>query len=292
MADTKEMKLTIRRRFEFIEFQLTWEGWIGRKKLQDQFSISMQQATNDLSAYLDFCPENMVYNPRQKAYIPSKNFQPHFTSGKSAEYFMHLEILHKGYRQCSEIWASEIPKFDAVSTHVRNVKSRTLIIALDAIRSDGCLSAEYFSLASENHEKRTLKPHAIATDGHRWHVRAFDFEKERYSDFVLSRLRSTRTAEAPQAEIPIDSVWETEVDLILTADPEMSDAQRSSLEYEYGMEDGCLHLKIRQAMLFYYLRNYGFNPLEKENNKIRNNSSFHLKISNLDEVEECLGRRG
>ena len=56
MSDLKDLRASIRRRFEFIEFQLHWEGSVGRRKLQDQFSISPQQATNDLTAYMDACP--------------------------------------------------------------------------------------------------------------------------------------------------------------------------------------------------------------------------------------------
>jgi hypothetical protein len=57
------------------------------------------------------------------------------------------------------------------------------------------------------------------------------------------------------------------------------------------MEDGMLSLCVRKAMLFYYLRFYGFNPHEMDGVYMRNKSSFHLSIENLEEIESCLERR-
>ena len=57
-----EIKPSVRRRFEFIEFQLLWEGVVGRKVLQEKFEISPQQATKDLTSYLDIAPSNMMYD--------------------------------------------------------------------------------------------------------------------------------------------------------------------------------------------------------------------------------------
>ena len=57
------------------------------------------------------------------------------------------------------------------------------------------------------------------------------------------------------------------------------------------MVDGVLELPVRKAMLFYYLRFYGFDPLEMDGKAMRNKSSYRLKILNLEEIETCLERR-
>lgn len=292
MTQRQDMKTSIRRRFEFIEFQLGWEGSVGRKKLQDQFAISLQQATNDLNAYLDACPNNMLYDPRQKAYIPSPKFRPRFTAGEVSEYLMHLDMLRQGYRSEAEIWVDSLPTYDAVSAKTRKIDPVTFKLILSAIRSKSCIRARYVSLSSDNLEPRTLKPRAIASDGHRWHVRAFDFGNDRYSDFVVSRLEAAKPSEPPARGIPADIEWDTDVEVILKADTDLKKPQRERLELEYGMTDGRLRLKVRQAMLWYYLRHYGFNPHDIDGGAFRNKSSFHLKVSNLKEVERCLGRRG
>ena len=290
MAHVRDMKTSIRRRFEFIEFQLAWDGSVGRKKLQKQFSISMQQATKDLNTYMDACPGNMLYDPRRKVYIPSESFQPKLTKGDVTEYLMHLLMLHEGYREEQEVWLDSVPKFDVVSARSRQMTPHIFKTVLAAIHDETCLRARYISMSSDNVGPRTLMPRAIASDGHRWHMRAFEFEKERYSDFVLSRIKSAEPTAIPMLDVPRDAVWDTFVDLVLKADPALDSTQRESLEYEYGMKNGCLSLKVRQAMLFYYLRHYGFNPRALTENEAQNKSSFHLKISNIREVQRCLFR--
>ena len=291
MSDLQDLKTSIRRRFEFIEFQLNWEGSVGRKKLQDQFSISPQQATIDLNSYMDACPSNMNYDPRQKTYVPSPKFRPVLTRGEASEYLMHLEILHHGYREEDEIWATSIPVFDAVSVHSRRIHPQVLKHVLLCMRSRSCLKGRYISLSSDNAGFRILLPHAIASDGHRWHIRAFDTENARYSDFVLSRLEKTEPRGQPGQDVPEDTAWNTYVEVILKADPSLDRSKKERLEFEYRMTNGQLHITVRQAMLFYYLRHYGFDPRETENSRMRNKSSFLLCIENIEDVEKCIGRR-
>ena len=291
MSDLQDLRVSIRRRFEFIEFQLHWEGSVGRKKLQEQFSISLQQATIDLTSYMDACPGNMIYDPRQKTYVPTATFRPILIRGEASEYLMHLDILKRGYREKGEVWAKSIPVFDAVSVHSRRISSRVLKDVLQSMRSQICLYARYFSLSSDNSGFRLLLPHAIASDGHRWHMRAYDLARARYSDFVLSRLERTELRDKPAYEVPADIAWHTSVDVILKADPSLDQPKRERLEYEYEMTNGHLRLTVRQAMLFYYLRHYGFDPRKTQDGKIENGSSFLLCIENIEEVERCIGRR-
>lgn len=287
----ERIKPSLRRRYEFIEFQLMWEGTVGRKLLQQKFEISPQQATIDLTSYLETAPRNMWYDPRQRTYVAGSSFRPLFLRGDASEYLLHLEMLHKGYRQPEEIWPAAIPSFDAVAVASRKIDSATLKTVLSAIRNRQCVEVMYVSLSSESDSPRRLFPQAIASDGHRWHMRAFDSDKERYSDFVLSRIEKITAQECDVSEIPEDIRWSSFIDIRLQPDPELSERQKERLQIEYKMEGGELSVSVRQAMLFYYLRFYGFNPHDMEGECMRNKSSFHLTITNLDEVESCLGRR-
>lgn len=291
MSSLAGQKATIRKRLEFIEFQLAWEGRLQRKQLQDQFEISPQQATIDLGEYGDAYPENIAYDPRQKAYVRGANFSPGLTAGDVSEYLAHLELLGRGFREESEIWPVSAPEFDTVTVSSRPISPKTFRLVLSAIRQRQCLKARYVSLSSGNENFRALFPHALGNDGHRWHVRAYDFEMDRYSDFVLSRMEAQGVMDAPSKALPEDEEWNTTVQLVLEADSNLDGAKRQRLESEYRMRNGSLRLKVRQAMLFYCLRLYGFNPLDLENGAMRNSSSFHLKVENLEEVEGWLGRR-
>ncbi|WP_237061531.1 WYL domain-containing protein [Loktanella sp. M215] len=285
------IKPSQRKRYEFIEFQLMWEGTIGRKLLKDKFEISLQQATLDLTSYLDLEPKNMTYDPRQRTYVAQSNFRPAFVEGEATEYLQHLEMLHHGYRAADEIWPASVPEFDAVRMSSRKTDPVILKTVLRAIRNRHCVEVMYVSLSSESESPRFLYPQAIASDGHRWHMRAFDSDKERHSDFVLSRIEKVTIKESDVKEIPEDDEWSTIVYLRLRPDPNLAERQRERLEVEYDMNDGELLLQVRQAMLFYYLRFYGFNPLEVDGGMIRNKSSFSLNIVNLEEIERCLKRR-
>ena len=287
----ESIKPSQRKRYEFIEFQLMWGGTVGRKILTEKFEISPQQATLDLTSYLDLEPKNMAYDPRQRTYIARSGFRPAFVKGEASEYFQHLEMLHHGFRAPNEVWPANIPDFDAVAASTRKTDPDILKAVLRAIRDRHCIEVMYVSLSSESDSPRCLYPHASASDGHRWHMRAFDGDKNRYSDFVLSRVEKVATNADNDQELPEDEEWSNIVDLRLQPDPALSDRQRERLEIEYDMSNGELLLKVRQAMLFYYLRFYGFNPHDVEEGVIRNKSSFSLSIKNLEEVDECIGRR-
>ncbi|WP_370334507.1 WYL domain-containing protein [Parvularcula marina] len=291
MAEFDDLKVAVRRRLEFIEFSLQWERRIGRKQLQQQFDISPQQATVDLTTYIDLFPENMIYDPRQRSYIPTKKFKAQLGMGNAQEYLRRLEAVARGFRSLDEVWLHDLPQHDVVSARTRSIDVRILSTVLLAIRTQQFLRTKYVSLSSETAHERRLYPTALASDGHRWHVRGFDCDKERYSDFVISRLESVSLIENDFGLIPKDEAWRKQVEVTFTTDPDLNDRQRASLEHEYQMKDGCFTIKIRQAMLFYYLRNYGFNPWAVKNGKMENRSSFCLRIINLDEVEKCLERR-
>lgn len=287
----EKMKPALRRRYEFIEFQLWWEGVIGRQLLKDKFGISLQQATLDLTSYLDLAPKNMEYDPRQRTYVARTSFSPAFIKGDASEYFVHLEMLHQGHRETSEIWTSTIPAFDAVSVCNRKTDANVLRNVLRAIREERSAEVSYVSLSSDSEKPRELFPRAIANDGHRWHMRAYDASKERFSDFVLSRIEKISVKNSDSRDVPRDEAWESYAPLKLCPSPNLSERQKRQVEIEYDMVDGKMAVEVRKAMLFYYLRFYGFDPYELEDGKIRNKSSYALSIVNLDEVEECIGRR-
>ncbi|WP_141117961.1 WYL domain-containing protein [Leisingera sp. JC1] len=292
MEALHNLKSNIRRRFEFIEFCLNWDGKVGRPQLQDQFSISPQQATNDLTTYLDACPGNMNYDPRQRAYIANSNFKPRLISGEASEYFMHLEMLAKNYRTEGEIWINNIPQVSTVSVSSRPLSKVTVKAVVQAINTESALLCEYASISSGSNSERTLSPTALVSDGHRWHIRAYHFEKQRFGDYVLTRMSRARVAPLPDQPVPADDEWADSVTIEFSPARALNGWRRAQLEHEYEMKSGKLRVSTTKALLFYVLRQYGFNPYDlEENGMMRNVSSFQLEVSNLDEVEECLRRR-
>lgn len=288
MAAETEIKPALRRRFAFIEFLLIWEGSIGRKKLQDQFAISPQQATKDLTAYSEIAPDNLRYDTRQRTYLPSQSFAPRFTEGEAAEYLTHLELLDRGQKSEAEIWPTSIPEYAITSARTRRIQPLVLKTVLIAIRRKRAISAYYTSMSSPAGVRRNLVPHAIASDTHRWHVRAYDLDKSRWSDFVLSRLVDVKVEGASES-IPLDHKWRQEVVVVFQVNPDLEDEKRIAIEREYEMKDRCMKLVTRRAMLFYELRLHGFDPWKLTKGE-HSTSSFQLDIVNLQEVHAWLGR--
>ena len=284
------LKISVRRRFEFLEFNLSWEGSVGRKKLQGKFSISPQQATKDLNAYLDIAPGNMFYDPRRKAYIRGAKYKPVFTTGRSSEYLMQIEMLLGGYRTQEEIWISDLPSIESIRPKQREIDPTILNQVLSALRNKNSIEVKYTSLSSGSSVKRRISPHALASDGNRWHIRAFDHAKEEPIDFVLSRIEATNHPEESTFDSASDEAWNTFVDLCLEPDRSLSQEKRARLASEYDMVDESLVIPVRKAMLFYCLRQYGFDPRRVNNGPMKADGSFGLSLKSLDQVEEWLER--
>ncbi len=285
------LKEAVSRRWGFIEFCLNWEGSVGRKRLQDVFGISPQQATNDLNGYNDYAPGNMTYDPRKKKYLPSESFIPRFIEDDPYDYLHHVNATIDGHSKVRS-WLGYAYKAAGVSVMKRQISADVLRTILQGIREQRVVTARYIalSLSSDSQEKRIV-PQALAFDGHRWHARAFNMERDRFSDYVLSRFESAEAGEQITESVRPDLDWIETIDLHLLPNPELDSDGRRGLEYEYLMENGKLVLEVKKAMLFYYLRQYGFNPLPLDNGRMLNQSSFNLVIENFDEVETCLNRR-
>ena len=280
-----DIKMVQRRRLAFIEFHLLWEGEIGRRKLQEQFDISAPQATKDLSTYVSLCPDAMHYDPRQKAYIPTKDFKPLIASPRSDGYLRQLEMHALGYRTSNGLWPSDPPVHEITALPARTVDPDVLRTTLWAIRNKSTMLAVYTSTTGSPAEPRKLLPHALANDRSRWHMRAYDPEKDRFSDFVLSRFKSaTRCNE--HIESRVDEDWERYVVLQMEADPNTRKADRLAIEFEYGMTNGKLELRVRQAMLTYMLRTYGFVPFKGHD--LSAPSALRLSLVEPDKIEEWL----
>ena len=55
----RQIKWTVKRRMEFIEFRLFWQGSINRKDLCDTFGLSLPQASLDLRRYSQQAKRNL-----------------------------------------------------------------------------------------------------------------------------------------------------------------------------------------------------------------------------------------
>lgn len=291
----ENLNWSVQQRMRFIEFSVYWEDEISRPKLQSQFSISPQQATKDLNKYQELAPNNIIYNPKRRRYVATDNFKPHFIEESSSEYLRHIDALRLQHKDRNEIWIERVPSYDCTHLPVRFVEPQILKDILKAINLDMSVEIEYVSLSDTVGAVKRITPHSICTDGNRWHTRAFNHNGNRFSDYSLSRISSVKNFGEPGKTNADDDGWNEKVKILVGPDDKLKGASSERLQFEYKMKDGQRAFPVRKAMLWYMLRRLGFNPEPNDNsvqpNRMRNESSFRLKLLNLDDVELWLGRR-
>jgi len=112
----------------------------------------------------------------------------------------------------------------------------------------------YQSMNQPVPSERTISPHAIAFDGSRWHIRAYCHQREDYRDFVFARILEITLGESSPIDPATDSVWQREIEAVIEPHPALLPAHRRAVELDYGMTNGRLVLKTREALLLYVLR--------------------------------------
>ena len=256
-SNKKGVNWNVERRYEFIEFRLYWQGNINRSDLMEAFGISVQQASKDLTNYIEGRKSNLTYDKRLRTYLRGRNFRPRYFQPDAAEYFAQLQAVEQGLVAEEQSWISFFPSFGATPTPARGVPPETLRDLLAAIREPAALQVTYQSMSRPEPSARWIEPHALAFDGFRWHARAFCQNDQVFKDFLLSRIVEVGEQGPVTAEPSADEAWHTEVVLQIGPHPDLSDNQRRAIEMDYGMDEGSAQIAVRRALLFYALKRLG-----------------------------------
>ncbi|MCR5084994.1 MAG: WYL domain-containing protein [Succinivibrionaceae bacterium] len=282
--DTPEdgkVKWNQQRRLEFIDFRIGSEGKLNRHDLVEFFNISIPQASLDISRYskmvLSQHPprRNLTYDRHLKVYLRTSDFQPLFPEICSPEnYLRDLQALAQGTLVPSRNFFGFVPNLGvaAFDPPGRRFNAAMLYNVLEAIRTHRAVHITYLSMHDLRNSDFLIAPHGLAYDGMRWHVRAYCYDRHAFRDYVLSRI--VRCAEpeilAPNDRFPDplgngfresgtsgadDRDWNDTVDLVIRANPELGEAARHAVEFDYGMAPGgTVTYTCRVAMLFYALQ--------------------------------------
>lgn len=241
-----------RERLAYIEVRSYFCGHLTRTQIENRFDIRPAASARDLIAYRDIAPGNLLYNASLRCYQPSLNFKPVFQH--SARHVLHwlrsgsgdgLEIVESTPRVPCD-WAQDLvhPDLDVLATVTR------------AISAGFVLEVSYLSLSSGMSVKR-LSPLALADTGFRWHVRAFDQERNRFADFVLTRLTSVRATTEPipvSQRLEADTQWNRQIQLEIVPHPGLK--HPLAIETDFGMTNGRLALTVRAPLAGYALKRW------------------------------------
>lgn len=223
---------------EYIERCLFWKGELQRADLVEHFGINPAQVATDFSTYMAIAPGNMTYNKSKKRYVPHPEFVPKFIEPTTLDEFVDVVSPQVAV----EVWP--FPQ--------RQASWETLQAVVRAIRLSEALEVSYQSMTEPKPSWRWLSPHAFASDGERWHVRAFCHKRKQFRDFVLGRIISTRNSRPTDVATDQDIDWHSFVTVVVKPNPHLSEAQRMAIASEYNMpKNQELKLQLRRSMLFY-----------------------------------------
>ncbi len=269
-----------RRRFEFIEWKLFWEGLLNRGDIEETFGISTPQASLDLRMYREMAGENIAYDSSAKAYVPGARITPRFLLVSADRLLLQLRAWLTGALRREDLWFKTVPPVDMAPDITRNVDPGCLRQLLGAIRARKGLEIQYQSLTSARW--RTIAPHALAFDGFRWHVRAWACDREEFRDFVISRIDEIGETREVDYDPQDDLEWSTRVTLKLRPHPRLSDSQRRAIERDYAMTGGCREIEARLSLAYYFIRRMNLDLIDLPPERIQ------LWIENLSEIETAV----
>jgi hypothetical protein len=271
------------RRFEFLEWKMFWEDRVIRSDLESTFGISTPQASVDLRRYREVAPENM--QPTARGYRPSRSFTPRFYVPSADRLLLQLRALLSNVLPRREVWFRDLPPVAIAPDITRDVSADCLRPILRAMRERQALEVRYQSLSSSR--RRAIAPHALAYDGHRWHVRAWCCEHRDFRDFLLSRMDAFGEARPVEFDPEDDVEWNTTLTLRLRPRRELDADKQSAIAKDFGMRGGRKNVEVRAALAFYFIRRLNLDLDPSDDPKLAP-ERLQIELENLAEVEEAV----
>lgn len=248
-----EIRHSVQRRLEFIEFRLFWEGQINRSDIVEQFGVSVPQASGDLKRYQESAPDFIRYDSHLKTYRPTERFRPLYLRPSADAYLSQLRLKESGFVAEDDTWAEEMPDFSVVPILRRPVKPEILRAVINSARDSHALKIKYLSAYSDATTWRWIAPHAFGYDGFGWHARSWCLRNQGFRDFVLTRILEVDGSRPEKLNRAEDVEWNHSVTLILEPNPKLEPGHRRAVELDYRMEDGKCRIETRVSLLYYMM---------------------------------------
>jgi len=281
-----EIKFATRQRLQFIEIMAYYTGMISRSMLAKAYGMSDPAATKDLKLYNDLAPDNLEYSPGLFGFVPSPGFDEVFAD-------LNPQTVLPMFAQ--NLLSVDNPSGDepiyGISAETLPLPARlpekaVLAQIIRAIKLSCQLKVEYHSLShrdEDTQQSRIIEPHALVSNGLRWHVRAYNHDTYDFRDFVLSRFTSAQQLSAPaESSQGYDDEWMEYINLQLQPHPALSEKQRKALEYDYKLDNGLIDIPVRRALVGYLLQQL---KVDTTANASLNPNAYQLVVANRDEVE-------
>ena len=240
-----------RERLFYIEVKAFFCGDLTRADIERRFGVKPAASARDLASYKNLAPNNLVYNAALRNYEPTDRFNPVFEHSADRV----LAWFRDGFGDSLDLKIQRTVPCEAASDLVRP-DLETLAVLTRAIAGRKQVKVNYLSLTSGASTKR-LSPLALADTGQRWHLRAYDCERERFADFSITRIVKAKPLDIDiplNQRIEADVQWARVVRLELVPHPGVEHPE--AIEADYQMKDGMLVLDMRAPLVGYALRRW------------------------------------
>jgi hypothetical protein len=275
--DLDNINYAQRERLAFIDFCLQFVGQIARADLVNHFRTGLASCSRDLTLYKELAPGNLLLRHEDKQYYRTDDFVAVFEHKSESI----LANLCRGFGDGLSLGIKPSEYcFDA--TRLIHPSSNSIGTLMRAINNQHAVSCEYISLSSGK-SKREIIPHAIANNGQRWHVRAFDKKSKEFRDFVCTRLQNMTEIKkpiAPAQSSEYDQAWHHIIDIQLAVHPSIKHPK--AIELDFDMKGGYLCLEVREALLGYLMRQWNVDCSLDASLK---GGEHHLWLNNINELK-------
>jgi hypothetical protein len=240
-----------RERLAFLELRAFFTGELRRSDIEDRFGIKPAASSRDLALYRESAPNNLEYDAAGRCYRPSGSFEPIFPFNPDRV----MAWLLQGYGDGLDLGLKQAAPCEGPG-QLTKPDLRVLGRITRSMCAKRPIRMNYLSLSS-GAMRRDVVPVALADNGLRWHVRAYDRNRARFGDFVLTRISNVQELDAQAAEselLSADEQWARMVEMELVPHPGLDHPE--AVEADYAMHDGCLRIKARAALVGYVLRRW------------------------------------
>lgn len=238
-------------RYRLIEIVALWEGRLTTNHICHAFGIGRQQASKDINTYLrEIAPDNLSYDRHLKGYVPTAEFRPVVTRGHWREY-RDLIARDDDLKQNFEDLDIGLPNTELVRLPGQAGRPEIVRPLIQTMRQNRRADVHWVSLESTRPQADQVEPHSLVCIGSHWFIRTWSEISNGYINLRVSRLRGEprlRNSKARHRRDK-DAAWNEQVSVRLQPHRSFSQVQQSVIAEDFGMEDGELLLKVRQALL-------------------------------------------